>query len=131
MSKTPYYSCIISLLNNEMKKMHITSHTHSTFIYIYIHTHTFLARETGGGGNEQETRGEVPSSTVHSSTPKHLQLLRRDFFLPFLSDGLYPPTRGITPGVLPAGVEHPDGIIISSLILPISPNTLQSRFRHA
>ncbi|KAL4335909.1 hypothetical protein GQ457_07G032590 [Hibiscus cannabinus] len=40
---------------------------------------TFRVSETGGGGNEQETGGNLPSSTDHSSTLKHLQLLRRDF----------------------------------------------------
>lgn len=41
--------------------------------------HTFLASETGGGGSEQETGGNLPSSIAHSSTLKHLQLLSRDF----------------------------------------------------
>ncbi|KAG4961665.1 hypothetical protein JHK82_038352 [Glycine max] len=44
---------------------------------------TFLARGTPGGGggsaNEHDTAGKPPSSKLHSSTLKHLQLFRRDF----------------------------------------------------
>lgn len=60
----------------------------------------------GGTGNEQETGGKAPSSNVHASTLKHLQLFRRDLLpLPFLS-GLNPPKRG-APGV--PGVTGVDG----------------------
>lgn len=67
---------------------------------------TFLARETGGGGNEHETGGNVPSSKAQGSTLKHLQLLRRDLLKwPPLLSGLNPPKRGApgVPGV--TGVE--------------------------
>ena len=74
---------------------------------------TFLARGTvGGGGKEQETGGNAPSSMVQSSTVKHLQLLRSDFLLlPLLVLLVKPPKRGApgVPGV--AGVEG-----ISSLL---------------
>ena len=77
--------------------------------------HTFLASETGGGGNAQETEGKVPSSKAHASTVKHLQLLRRDLLpLPLLS-GLIPPKRGApgVPGV--TGVEGADGTSSESI----------------
>lgn len=71
---------------------------------------TFFASGIGGGGNEQESLGKVPSSMPHCSTLKHLlQLMRRDL-LPFpLLSGLNPPKRGApgVPGV--AGVEGADG----------------------
>lgn len=74
---------------------------------------TFLASETGGCGNERETLGSVPSSKAQSSTLKHLQLLRRDNFLPFpFLSCLNPPKRGApgVPGVAGvAGVEGADG----------------------
>lgn len=78
--------------------------------------HTFLVSETGGGGNEHETGGKLPSSKAHASTLKHLQLFRRDDLLPlpFLS-GLNPPKRGApgVPGV--TGVEGADGTSSESI----------------
>jgi hypothetical protein len=81
---------------------------------------TFFASGTGGGGNEQESLGKVPSSMAHSSTLKHLQFLRRDL-LPFpLLSALKPPKRGApgVPGV--AGVEGADGT--SSLSITLNQN---------
>ncbi|KAH1207296.1 hypothetical protein GmHk_15G042439 [Glycine max] len=69
----------------------------------------FLARGTTGGGdgsgNEHDTAGSPPSSKLHSSTLKHLQLFRRDFLLLLFLPLLKPPKRGApgVPGV--AGVE--------------------------
>lgn len=81
---------------------------------------TFLASETGGCGNEQETLGNVPSSKVQSSTLKHLQLLRRANFRPFpLLSCLNPPNRGApgVPGVAGvAGVEGADGTSSLSIL---------------
>jgi len=81
---------------------------------------TFLARGTGGGGNEQVTLGKAPSSKVQSSTLKHFKFLRSDLLLPtepflVLSD-LNPPKRGApgVPGV--AGVEGTDGISSLSIL---------------
>jgi len=73
----------------------------------------------GGAGKEQEALGMAPSSKVHSSTLKHLQLLRKDDFLTIFGfSNLRPPNRGSpgVPGV--AGVEGAEGtssLSISSL----------------
>lgn len=80
------------------------------------------------------TAGNVPSSEAHGSTPKHLQLLRRDFlpFPPFLRSCLInPPKRGApgVPGV--AGVEGADtpssGSIVSIDLSTLVPMRLISK----
>lgn len=68
--------------------------------------HTFLAKETGGGGNEQPRVPKLPCSRAHGSTlVKHFKPLRGVLVALGLLPALNPPNRGApgVPGV--AGVE--------------------------
>lgn len=69
---------------------------------------TFLASETEGRVNEQETGGKLPSSKANASTVKHLQVLRGGPLWPFSLDiSAMDPPNNEPSGVF--GVEGAEG----------------------